>query len=509
MTVNIPSGSVFQRFIDVIPCLQIEDQTVTLDAASGSPRIDIIEGQIKVIADKDDVVQTATVATGSAVSISNQTIQRDIKYYLDTRKQTGTTTLTPATAGTLTGTVAIPGTIDLSSDYLLNLADTEDGSYQEIDCRGATPGATTRAEIINAINSAVGRTMAATGAGNVIVLTGNGTGQTSYFEIKPPTTDSDKDCLQVVFGLAAGGIYRYTFEGDNEWFKLAEIDVGAATTVITSGLIRNVNQKATWANNDGDDIFLLTNQLAPIVINLNKNRQPFDTDDNYTVTDIDDYGFLSLSSAIANKVFKLPVLANNQERVLTLYNNDSTYELNVNGNGATINGVATIDLPKQDNYITIIGKPGEWKILSEEITCHLRLDTYAGYGSSDTKIMQFTNEREDFGNLFSNNHGGYGTDGLEITIAKNGKYVVSFSSRFDAAQYLGISLNSSQLTTNIQSITDADRLIEGHVSAGGNDDAVSWSGYLDAGDVVRPHTSGGANSGGSGRSIFTISYLGS
>ncbi|MDD5540690.1 MAG: hypothetical protein PHG61_08365, partial [Candidatus Marinimicrobia bacterium] len=35
MTVVVPSGSVFQRCIDVYPCLQIEDQTVTLDAASG------------------------------------------------------------------------------------------------------------------------------------------------------------------------------------------------------------------------------------------------------------------------------------------------------------------------------------------------------------------------------------------------------------------------------------------------------------------------------------------
>lgn len=248
MTVNLPTGVFFQRFVDVIPCMQISAQTITMDAASGSPRVDIIEAQVKSIADKSDVTQTATVASGSAISITNETIKRDIKYYLSARKQTNTTTPTAATAGILTGTVSISGTIDLSEDYLINLADGEDGSYQEIDCRGATPEATTRAEIIANINAAVGRTMASTGASDVIVLTGDGTGVASYFEIKPPATDADKDAANVIFGISIGGVYRYTYSGTNEWVKIAEIDIGAATTTITSGLIRNIDEKETWAS---------------------------------------------------------------------------------------------------------------------------------------------------------------------------------------------------------------------------------------------------------------------
>lgn len=263
MTINVPSGVVFQRFTDVIPCIQITDQTVTIDAATGVPRTDIIEAQIKVITDKNDVAQVGTVASGTSVSITNETIKRDIKYYLSARKLKDTTTPTAGTAGILTGTVAIPGTIDLSEKYLLNLADGEDGSFQEIDCRGATPEATTRSEIISAINTATGRTMASTGSGDVLVLTGNGLGQASYFQIKPPVTDADKDCANIILGISIGGIYKYTYSGNNPWFKIAEIDVGASTTTITSGLIRNIDQKNTWSS-ESSEIIVKNNIYHPI-----------------------------------------------------------------------------------------------------------------------------------------------------------------------------------------------------------------------------------------------------
>ena len=256
MTVVVPSGSVFQRCIDVYPCLQIEDQTVTLDAASGVPRIDIVEAQVKVISDRADVVQVAGIGSGSSIEVTTEEVKRDIRYYLSVRKQTDTTEPTPATAAELEGSVAIAGTIDLSNKYLLNLMDGEDGDFIEIDCRGATPEATTRAEIITAINSAVGRAMATTGSGNVIVLTGAGVGQASAFSIKPPVSDVNKDCAEEVLGLSISGVYRYDYAGVNDWFKLAEIDVGALTTVLTPTEIRNIDEKSTWT--DGDDILVFS-----------------------------------------------------------------------------------------------------------------------------------------------------------------------------------------------------------------------------------------------------------
>jgi hypothetical protein len=261
MVVNVPSGVCFQRSVDVIlPCLEPTAQVVTVQAADGTPRTDIIEAQVKVVSDKSDTVQVMSVPSGSTSIVTLEEVKRDMRYYLSARAQKGTTTPTPATAAELTGTVAIATTIDLTEKYLLNLCNGEDGDYQEIDLRGSTPSATTRAEIIALINAAVGYTMASTGTGNVIVLTGEGTGQSSYFAIQPPVTDADKDALEIVFGVSAGGAYRWPYVGDDEWFKLAEIDVGASTTDLTDTEIRNIDEKSTWS--DGDDVKKCANLLG-------------------------------------------------------------------------------------------------------------------------------------------------------------------------------------------------------------------------------------------------------
>lgn len=255
MTVQVSAGNMLQRISsgDLMPVIMQSAQTVTLDAASGVSRIDIIEAQVKSIVDKDDISQAVLDPVTGAISL--ESIKRDIKYYVAIQKKTNNSAATAATAGVLTGTIAIPSTINLSSNYLLHLADGEDGSFQEIDLRGATPEATTAAEIIAGINAAVGRTMASLGGGNVIVLTGVGTGITSYFNIQPPVTNSDADALETVFGVSSAGAYNYIYQGVNEWIKLAEIDVGAATVTITSGLIRNIDNKSTWAS-DSDEIIV-------------------------------------------------------------------------------------------------------------------------------------------------------------------------------------------------------------------------------------------------------------
>jgi hypothetical protein len=259
LTVNVTAGNFFQRDGEIVlGCIAKDNIPVTLAAASGLARVDIIEGQIKTVEDKDDYARIGTVATGSeagSVVITNEAINRDVKYYLDIRKQTGTTTPTAATAAALVGTIAIPGTIDLQENFLIYLSDGEDGDWTEVDCRGAVPNATTRAEIISAINAAVGRVMASASAGDTITLTGNGTGWGSYFSLKPPITDPDADALDIIFGLSAGGVYKYNYRGTPGWFKLAEIDMGAATSVITADLIRTIDQKDTWAS-ESDEIIV-------------------------------------------------------------------------------------------------------------------------------------------------------------------------------------------------------------------------------------------------------------
>lgn len=258
MTINITAGAVCQRQIhtgteaDVFPCFEPVLQTVALDAATGVDRVDIIEGCVKVRDVKTDTVQ---VATGATIVIANASIKRDNEYYLHVQKKTSSTTPTAATRGTLTGTVAIAGVIDLSAKYLLNVMDGEDGSYVEINCQGAVPNATTLAEIITKINTAMGRTMASVGAGNVLKLTGDGYGIASTFRIKPPFSDASKDCLAEITGLSSGGLYKYAYYGTNQYFKLAEIAVGAAAVAITNADIKNVDEKSGWVSG-ADDILV-------------------------------------------------------------------------------------------------------------------------------------------------------------------------------------------------------------------------------------------------------------
>jgi hypothetical protein len=251
MTVKITAGSLLQRLLstDVLPCVVTADILLTMDAASGAPRIDTVEAQIKSVTDKNDTGLSVIDPETGVITLG--AIKRDVKYYLSVQKKLNSTSVTAGSAAILTGTVAISGTIDLSEKYLINIADGEDGSFQEIDLRGVVPTATTRAEIIANINAAVGRTMASS-SGNYVVLTGNGVGETSVFEIKPPTTSTEADAMLVVFGILGTGTYDEVYKGVNEWFKIAEIDIDSASTSITATMIRNIDQRSTWASESNE-----------------------------------------------------------------------------------------------------------------------------------------------------------------------------------------------------------------------------------------------------------------
>jgi len=540
MTVSIPMGNILQRMPsgDLLPCIAVADQTLTMDSASGVSRVDIVECQVKSLTDKDDVSQAVLDSSTGVLSV--ETIKRDIKYYLSVQKKMGSTTATAATAGVLSGTVGIAGTIDLSANYLLNLADGEDGSFQEIDLRGVTPQATTLAEIVANINAAVGRTMASVGGGNVAMLTGYGTGISSYFEIKPPVTDSDADVLQVVFGVSSSGAYDYIYKGVNDWIKLAEIDIGAATTVITSGLIRNIDQKSTWASDSTDiitappaiqplserteQLTIADTDLIPIetatgkslyatALNLRQGKAniivPTEKTDDYNILDTDIYTHYILRGAGANKTFTLPTLADNINKEYVIWNNDTTYMLTVDGEGSeTIDGMLTIQLPKQGNYIRVVGTASEWKILGESISAQLRLNTFAGYGSTDNKIMQFTNLAEYYGNIFSHNHGSYGVHGLEVIINKTGKYFVGGTSLPESAgDDVGISVNSNQLTTAFYSINSSNFLTTGHTAIGATLN-YGVETILEKNDVLRVHTNNAATSSTyADKCTFILSYI--
>ena len=112
-------------------------------------------------------------------------------------------------------------------------------------------------------------------------------------------------------------------------------------------------------------------------------------------------------------------------------------------------------------------------------------DTHAGYGSTATKIPYFTNERiNTVSKLGSASNDS--TNGWKFTASK--ACVVDLHYIFDGnSEAIGISLNSSQLTTNIPSIAIADRVAQ---LAGQNAGKVSCSIPMVSGDILRLHNQG-------------------
>ena len=135
----------------------------------------------------------------------------------------------------------------------------------------------------------------------------------------------------------------------------------------------------------------------------------------------------------------------------------------------------------------------------------VRLHTANGYGSTNTVIRRFTTVVTNQGSDIT--YADSAALGATFTINANGVYAISYSGHFNVANGLGISLNSTQLTTDIQSINAADRLT--YADTGGVDftGAVSSVLYLTAGAVIRAHTNGTASGVAPERAQFTITRV--
>lgn len=314
--------------------------------------------------------------------------------------------------------------------------------------------------------------------------------------------------LKVSFALAAGSTFQTTADAwqTGEFYATAN-QVNHCDDVANDFYIAQVKLN----ENDIDLPFfpsIYSDELARAQRYL--PNPPSIQSGNYTILDNDGFDEIIFSGLSADAIVTLPTLADNPGRKIRIYNNDSTYKVNVDGEGAeTINAVLNIDLTKENNYIDIEGKILEWKIIGENISCQLRLHTSAGGGTTDTAIEKFTTAIEDYGNIFTHNHGSYGTKGLEITIVKDGKYSFSYSSNHSSGGFFGLSLNSSQLTTAIPTITTADRLCHQGSFASGVPAHVSFSGYFIAGDIIRAHGETGAiGLGINSRCNFEATYIG-
>lgn len=143
--------------------------------------------------------------------------------------------------------------------------------------------------------------------------------------------------------------------------------------------------------------------------------------------------------------------------------------------------------------------------LSSALRHQVKVYTSNGYGSTNTKIVRWTTTSTTGSNITLTQSS---TLGDIFTINTTGLYSVALSWGFATTGWCGISLNSSQLTTNIESITAADVVAIAYAGVSGGIVAANACLILTAGDIIRVHNDGGAGPPGSARSYFTITQVG-
>ena len=195
---------------------------------------------------------------------------------------------------------------------------------------------------------------------------------------------------------------------------------------------------------------------------------------NYTQSVVDPYTEFKYNCASADLTHTLPTPVANQ-RVRISHIAGASYKLIVvAADGSAIlssDMMSEIWLPCVGDWAEFqyIASLGLWELLGHKITCQIKLDTYAGYGSTDTAIIRMTNITQSIGNMVTENHSaGYAsnTTGLAFTIKKSGDYGISGNYFGNYGASAGLSLNAtSYLASNILSVPIVNRLVE--VNGGG------------------------------------------
>lgn len=133
----------------------------------------------------------------------------------------------------------------------------------------------------------------------------------------------------------------------------------------------------------------------------------------------------------------------------------------------------------------------------------IHVHTSNGFGSTGTLIRRFSTIVEDVGDSIIQ-YTDDATNGAEFKALRDCIATFSYTDNFSGASNLGLSLNSTQLSTGVQSITTADRLGMDGTTGANNPGSLSVRLKLSKDDVVRPHVSA-ATSGNTARTAMVVS----
>lgn len=239
----------------------IQDQFNDLTVPASDPtndRIDIVQARVNIISTKTDP-SIRKIVDPTLKKFEYVSGDREYEIVIETQVKSGIPSATPiapsitdGTSAILQGIIAHPPTLDMTNEYILEIAHTRDGEFVAIDLRGATPSATTLAEIVNKVNLVFPGIMSVDGS-NQFVITGDGIGEESFFQIREYRLQ-DFDAREKLFGVPQINGYRDEYIGNNQWFKIGEILIPAGSSELSSINIYPVSKKDSWSIGNNIDI---------------------------------------------------------------------------------------------------------------------------------------------------------------------------------------------------------------------------------------------------------------
>ena len=126
-------------------------------------------------------------------------------------------------------------------------------------------------------------------------------------------------------------------------------------------------------------------------------------------------------------------------------------------------------------------------------TSEVRVESGNAQGSTNTSIRRYSVTVRNIGTAIT--YADSATLGATFTINVDGVYTASYSDLSPAGPYIGISQNSNQLSTSINSITNTHRLAATYTNAN-LPSSGSATFRAVAGDVIRPHAQSSTMSNG-------------
>ena len=139
------------------------------------------------------------------------------------------------------------------------------------------------------------------------------------------------------------------------------------------------------------------------------------------------------------------------------------------------------------------------------IRSQIKVNGSSGNGSTGNRVKIFTDLEYSNGSDITYTKHLTGVDGDKFTINTDGLYSISYSASADDGDYFAISVDASQTTASTS--LAADKVLARCFQSGGSTITnCSWTGELNAGQVIRAHQDG-TTPGNDALNTFTITKI--